>query len=285
MSPDSHIPAPGGWFERLGPSVAETPVVYAVPHAGRDYPAELIRDSAVPRAVLEGLEDRHADRLIVRAVAAGNVAIVARVARGWIDLNRGHEDLDPQLRLTDGEAPPSGRARAGLGLVPRRLGRRDLWRTPPDPASVARRLRDVHEPYHRAIGDALADALRRHGVAVLIDCHSMPPIAGMRQPGIVIGDLHGRSAARHVSRAALVAIRAASLPARLNDPYAGAYSLARHGRPRIGIHALQVEVDRTLYLLPGLREPSPDAAGIAALVHRVGETSADAARAPALAAE
>lgn len=286
MSPRFPASPRDDYFARLGPSSAETPLVYAVPHAGRDYPSELIRDSAVPRAVLEQLEDRRADRLVAQAVAAGGVAIVARVARGWIDLNRGPEDLDPRLRLEGGMAPASARARAGLGLIPRRAGRFDLWRTPPDPASVARRMRDVHEPYHRMIDDALADALQRHGVAVLIDCHSMPPLAGARSPRIVIGDLHGRAASPHVSRAALLASREAALPARLNDPYAGAYSLARHGRPHLGIHALQVEVDRTLYLLPNMRDLSAGATEIAALIHRIGEASAGAALpAPALAAE
>ena len=101
------------WFERLGPREPETALVCAVPHGGRIYPAALLGVSAVPQAILEQLEDRHADLLIARAIAIGAVAVVARAARAWIDLNRGEEDLDPALREPPGSGPPpTARARS-----------------------------------------------------------------------------------------------------------------------------------------------------------------------------
>src|SRR4051812_28228706 len=135
------------WFERLGPPDPVTPLVCAVTHAGRHYPAELLAASAVPAAVLEQLEDRHADLLIAQAVELGAIAIVARVARAWIDLNRGEDDLDPALRDPPGSGPPlSARSRSGLGLLPHRVGRRDLWHVPPSAESAAARIADIHQP-------------------------------------------------------------------------------------------------------------------------------------------
>jgi N-formylglutamate amidohydrolase len=245
------------WFERLGPAAAETPLVCAVPHAGRIYPPALFATSAVPQAILEQLEDRHADLLIAKAVEAGAVAIVARVARAWIDLNRGEEDLDPALRDPPGSGPPqTARARSGLGLLPRRIGRRDLWREPPTAESAAARIATIHRPYHAAIAEALDAACRRFGHAVLIDCHSMPTLSGARPTRIVVGDAHGRSAGKGIAAEVARAARTQGHAAALNAPYAGAHSLARHGRPAENVHALQIEVDRALYLERDMRTPS-----------------------------
>lgn len=249
-------------FVRLGPAAAETPLVLSVPHAGRHYPAEIERDRAVSQTVLEGLEDRYADRLVLDAVAAGAVAIVATHARAWIDLNRGEEDA------AAAEAPTAtARARAGLGLVPSRAGGRPLWRRPIDAVSTAARLATVHAPYHRAIAEALTAARARHGVALLIDCHSMPPLArpGRPAPRIVVGDLHGASADREIAAAVIGAARARAIPAAWNTPYAGAFTLQRHGQPAEGVHAIQIEIDRSLYLAPGLREAGERIADVSRL--------------------
>ena len=273
-------------FERIGPSRAETPLVCAVPHAGRAYPAALMRDSAVPRSVLEGLEDRHADLLVHDLVADGAVAIVARVARAWIDLNRAPEEIDPAMSLDAAGSWPSARVRGGLGLIPRRLGARELIARLPGMAEVRERLAHAHLPYHRAIATALADAVGRHGFAVLLDCHSMPPLRGVRAPRLVIGDRHGRSAERHVTDGAVRAAGASGHGVALNAPYAGAYTLDRHGKPLEGVHALQLEIDRTLYLEPGCRVPRADLGGLRGLTARIGWAAVRAARGPlAIAAE
>ena len=253
----SEPPRPSPWFERLGPRVAETPLVLAVPHAGRVYPPDLFDTSAVPLAILEQLEDRYADLLIGKAIEMGAVAIVARVARAWIDLNRGEEDLDPMLRDPPGSGPPqSARARSGLGLLPRRVGRRDLWREPPSAASATARIATIHHPYHAAIAEALDAANRRFGHAVLIDCHSMPTLAGMRPPRIVIGDAHGRSAGRNVAAEVARIARAEGWVSTLEAPYGGAHAWPRHGRPQDNVHALQIEIDRALYLDSAMRTPA-----------------------------
>jgi len=284
---DSAQPRPSPWFERLGPRSAETPLVCSVPHAGRIYPPALFAASAVPHAILEQLEDRYADLLIAKAIEYGAVAIVARVARAWIDLNRGEEDLDPALRDPPGSGPPqTARARSGLGLLPRRIGRRDLWRESPSPESATARITAIHRPYHSAVAAALEAACRRFGYAVLIDCHSMPPLGGLRPARIVIGDAHGRSAGKGVAADVARVARTHGFTAALNAPYAGAHSLARHGRPADNIHALQLEVDRALYLDGDMRTPSEGLKRTQSLVAALAQAAVAAAQPPfAIAAE
>ena len=283
------VPAPdrSRWFERLGPAAAETPLVCAVPHAGRIYPPALFSAAAVPHAILEQLEDRYADLLIAKAVQHGAVAIVARVARAWIDLNRGEEDLDPALREPPHSGPPqTARARSGLGLLPRRVGRRDLWRAPPTAENAAARIASIHRPYHAAVAQALDEAFRRFGYAVLIDCHSMPTLSGLRPARIVIGDAHGRSAGKGVAAEVAREARAQGYMTAINAPYAGAYSLARHGRPADNVHALQIEVDRALYLECDMRAPSEGVRRAQGLFWELAQTAVAAAQPPfAIAAE
>ena len=290
MAADPPRPSPRSeesGFERLGPRVAETPLVLAVPHAGRTYPPALFDSSAVPLAILEQLEDRYADLLIGKAIEMGAVAIVARVARAWIDLNRGEEDLDPMLRDPPGSGPPlTARARSGLGLLPRRVGRRDLWHTAPTAESAAQRIATIHRPYHAAIAEALEAASRRFGHAVLIDCHSMPTLTGMRPPRIVIGDAHGRAAGKGVGAEVARIARAQGLVTALNAPYAGAHSLARHGRPADNVHALQIEVDRALYLDRDMRTPDEGLRRAQSLIWMLAQTAVTLTQPPlAIAAE
>ncbi|WP_223796725.1 N-formylglutamate amidohydrolase [Sphingomonas nostoxanthinifaciens] len=273
-------------FERLGPAAAISPIVCAVPHAGRYYPPALLENAACPLGVLEELEDRHADLLVTDAVAHGAVAIVARVARAWIDLNRGEADIAPEMRdPRGGGGVASARARSGLGLIPTRIGRHELWHTPPRAADADTRIATVHAPYHAAIARALADAHDRFGFAILLDCHSMPPLRGARAARVVIGDLHGRSAAAPLARLLAATAEAAGTAAALNTPYAGAYSLARHGRPAANIHAVQIEIDRTLYLQSDLRTAGAGLGRVRVLIGALASCALSAIVPPALAAE
>jgi N-formylglutamate amidohydrolase len=280
-------PARSAWFERLGPQTAETPLVIAVPHAGRIYPPALFTAAAVPHAILEQLEDRYSDLLIAKAVQHGAVAIVARVARAWIDLNRGEEDLDPALRIPPHSGPPiTPRAKSGLGLLPRRVGRRDLWREAPSAESAAARIASIHRPYHAAVAEALEAACRRFGHAVLIDCHSMPTLHGIRPARIVIGDAHGKAAGKGVAAEVARAARLEGYLAAINAPYAGAYSLARHGRPAENSHALQIEMDRALYLERDMRSPGDGLRKAQSLFWALAQAAVAAAAPPfAIAAE
>ena len=242
------------------PAQAGSPVVIAVPHAGRDYPADVLARARVPRAVLEGLEDRFADLAIWPAVDDGAAAIVSRVARAMIDLNRDEREIEPGAIEGPSDLPTitTPRTRSGLGLIPRRLARDgDLWARKPDAAEVHRRIEEVHRLYHCAIEEAMTQAIREHGAAVLIDWHSMPPLAGPAGPRIVFGTLGRRSCSAAMLGRAIAVARAAGLDHAVDQPYAGGYTLDRHGRPALGRHAIQVEVDRSLYLAADLRTPVP----------------------------
>lgn len=244
-------------FHMFNTAVARSPVVISVPHAGRDYLAACVQLCRVPIAKLLRLEDRYADLLVKSCIASGYSTIIAQTPRLWIDLNRAEDDYVERGGGRNTGTHASTKARSGLGLVPTRLsGVGDIWRTPPDVAEIGERVSHYHRPYHAAINTALKAAHARFGVAVLLDIHSMPPLAGDDSPKIVLGDRFGRSADMAVTDAARAACTFAGYRTALNTPYAGAYILERHGQPMAGIHALQLEVCRSLYLDDTMNTPN-----------------------------
>lgn len=266
--------APARPFDRIGPARPVSPVVLSVPHAGRDYGPALLAAARVPRAALELLEDRLVDKLIWRAVQSGATAFVATAPRAQIDLNRDEREIDPSLvdpPLSPAQVLPSARARAGIGLLPSRIaGAGALWRGPISARELAWRIETIHRPYHAAIAEALAKARERFGAAVLLDCHSMPPRSPAGgEPKIVFGDLHGTSARQDLIAAAVAAASTLGHPVGRNRPYAGGHVVGRHGEPRRGIHAIQIEIDRSLYLDSALSAPGPGFGAICRLIASV----------------
>jgi N-formylglutamate amidohydrolase len=284
--PDSSPP-----FRRLGPARPGSPVVISVPHAGRAYSDGLLASARLSRARLESLEDRLVDRLVWRAVEDGAAALIADSPRAEIDLNRDERELDPGMVLP---RPPahstveSPRTRGGLGLIPARIaGAGAIWRQRIAAAEVARRIELIHRPYHRAIEAELKSARDRFGIAILLDCHSMPPRGTGGDAPVVLGDRHGGSMSETLVAAAESAARGAGFTVARNAPYAGGHITERHGRPQRGIHALQLELDRSLYLAPDLRSSGPGFDRVARLIAAVAAALAAAALAPpdAIAAE
>ncbi|MEI6641276.1 MAG: N-formylglutamate amidohydrolase [Novosphingobium sp.] len=275
------------------------PVVIAVPHAGRSYPAELVARMRQPTYSAPRLEDRLVD-LVGRAVAerTGAALLVAHAPRAMIDLNRASDDVDWEMigggasaRAARTIAPPAvsaagRRARSGLGLVPRRLpGLGELWKRPLDPADLAARIEGVHVPYHTALGGLLEGVRARWGAALLIDLHSMPPLparAGEPAAEFVVGDRFGAACDGALVAEAFAALNEARRLAAHNRPYAGGYVLERHARRAGGVHCLQLEIDRRTYLDPALAEPGPGLAAtvdvVAALVQRMAIAVADLGR-------
>ncbi|AXJ95654.1 MULTISPECIES: N-formylglutamate amidohydrolase [unclassified Sphingomonas] len=247
-----------GSFDQFGATPPASPVVLSVPHAGRDYPAILASVRRVPAGALVVLEDRHVDA-VAQGARGDQAMLVQRRARAWIDLNRGEDERDALVDegvRPQGQAQASAKLRSGLGLVPRRGGvAGDLWRRRFTAAEVEARIVGDHRPYHRALASALAAAHARFGIAVLLDIHSMPPLGtGAR---VVLGDRFGKSAdsrfvARLEAEAAMMGIGCAR-----NSPYAGGHILARHAAPDRGIHGVQIEFDRSLYLDAALDRPGP----------------------------
>lgn len=202
-----------------------SPLVVSVPHAGRRYPQALLGNSRVAQDALETLEDRYVDRLVAPLSEKGITVIVADVARAWIDLNRSEREIDPEMIAPQPKRSGlelSAKVRGGLGLVPRRLaGHGEIYAAPLAERDLAQRIANVHRPYHGALSDALDAARRRFGTAVLLDCHSMPPLrpqAGRPRNEIVIGDRDGRSAAPCFSGRAEKICRAAGFRVARNAP-------------------------------------------------------------------
>ena len=274
---------------------APVPILIAVPHAGRAYPAEfteLMRNQADASI---RLEDRFAD-LVAEAVAreTGAGLLVAQAPRAMIDLNRAPDDVDwdmvtggapePRVRLAAGR-----RARSGLGLVPRRLpGLGELWKRRMTREELAARVEQVHKPYHVALAGGLEALRDRWGAALLIDLHSMPPLGPKRgadaAPDFVIGDRFGASCDSTLSAAAIDHFAQAGRRVAHNRPYAGGYVLDRHAAPARGLHALQVEICRSAYLDAQLHEPGPGLAAVtrvlAGLVRRIADELAAERRLP-----
>ena len=216
------------------------PVLVSVPHAGREYPGPLLDALRVAAGDLLRLEDRYADRLVQPAIAEGFPAIIAHRARAWVDLNRAGDDFDAGMFAGPDmpDSRPSAKSRGGLGLIPRRLQAcGELWRGHFAASDYHERVESLHRPYHHAIGETLARMRARFGVAILLDVHSMPPIAktpdqnGDRNapPQFVIGDRFGRSAASLYSETLAAHLRMLGFRAALNSPYPGVYILDSHG--------------------------------------------------------
>ena len=252
------------------------PVLVAAPHGGRSYSREILENFREPDCRVR-LEDRHVDGLATEITReSGAALLVAKVPRAVIDLNRAPDDVDWGMIRGSKDSSTrrslaNRRARSGLGLVPRRLpGMGEIWKRPIDRADLDHRIETVHRPYHGALGLAL-ERIRDHwGAALLVDLHSMPPLRrrhpGERTAEFVIGDRFGSSCSSRLVDCALNHLGAEGRLVAHNRPYSGGYVLDRHGAPRRGIHAMQIEVCRSTYLDARMETPSPRQPAISRLL-------------------
>ncbi|MBH5322304.1 N-formylglutamate amidohydrolase [Aurantiacibacter sediminis] len=253
-------------FSLRQPRPGAIPILIAVPHAGRDYPAALCERMRAPEETALRLEDRLVD-LVGKAVAeeTGAALLTANAPRAMIDLNRSPDDIDWQMVATAdrplGKRLAAGRrARSGLGLVPRRLpGMGELWTGLMRGEELKERIEAIHQPYHVALAKSLESIRDRWGAALLIDLHSMPPLGPKSGPNaavdFVIGDRFGASCDSGLIAAAFERFDRRHARAAHNRPYAGGYVLDRHGAPNRRINAMQLEVCRAAYLDNRLQEP------------------------------
>jgi N-formylglutamate amidohydrolase len=236
---------------------SELPVLLSVPHSGRDYPDWLVADCSGGREPLASLEDPLVDRLVWRAVKRGVGAVIARAPRAAVDCNRAEDEIDPAVIDGGRRNRITARARGGLGIVPARTQQHGfLWRRPISPRQLEDRLDQAHRPYHRAIEEQLLAIRQRFGCGLLLDCHSMPPPAAGIAP-VIFGDLRGGTADSWVAQTAMGIARRHGFAAGLNEPFAGGHVIERHARPELGVHALQLELDRAFYLDEKLTGPGP----------------------------
>lgn len=266
-------------FALSGPEPSPIPILLAVPHAGRSYTGPLLEGMRNPGFAVLKLEDRYVD-LLAEGVAkeTGARLLVAHAPRAMIDLNRASDDIDWEMfgrgaAADVGSYTPGRRSRSGLGLIPRRLpGLGELWKRRHDEEDLSARIEGIHEPYHACLAEALAQLRSRWGAALLLDLHSMPPLAaparhgGQRMPEFVLGDRFGATCDGSLVGSAFTYLAELGRGAAHNRPYAGGYVLERHSASQRGLHALQIEIDRASYLDSRLAEPGPGFAGMIELL-------------------
>jgi len=251
--------------------------VFSSPHSGSDYPPAFLAASSLTPLQLRSSEDAFVDVLWAAAPDHGAPLLSARVPRACIDLNRAPDDLDPALIAGASRRFLNARVAAGLGVIPRVVGHgRPIMIGKLTLAEAQRRIATCWHPYHARLRALVAAAQGRHGAAILFDCHSMPhdalaaaPLVRGRRPDVVLGDRFGIACDRTVIEAAAEAFAAQGFTVARNAPFAGGYITQTYGRPQGGVHALQIEIDRGLYMDEARVEPRPELAEIVARLSRV----------------
>ena len=257
ISPETEPAAPVAYdtpYTLDGPAGPAAPVLFASPHSGNEYPERMQSALCVPLIDLRRTEDAFVEELFADAPALGATLMAARYGRSVADLNRDPRELDASM-FSDGlpriSGLPTARVDAGLGALPRVASRGEaIYARRLTRAEGEERLRLVHDAYHDRLGLELGALRDTHGAVLLIDCHSMPSV----QPGrrhladIVLGDRFGSSCDPRLTGRVERAFRAQGLSVARNAPYAGGYTTRRYGRPKRNVHALQIEINRALYM-------------------------------------
>ena len=246
-------------FQVLGPACPSTPFIFCSPHSGAIYPPSFVKASRLDAHTLRKSEDVLVDELFSSVTALGAPLISANFPRAYLDLNREPYELDPILFAAP--LPPfansqSMRVAGGLGTIARIVAdAEEIYpiNGRPSLAAALQRIDLLYKPFHAALTSLIANTRDRFGTAILIDCHSMPS-SSMAKPGsanrpdIVLGDRFGASCDARVTRMARDAMAEQGLHTQLNRPYAGGFITEHYGRPYEGVHALQIEINRALYL-------------------------------------
>lgn len=238
------------------PASRLSPVIFASPHSGCDYDPDFLAQVVLDRRSMRSSEDAFVDRLFDMAPELGAPLLAARAPRAFLDLNRAADELDPGVIEGIARAPHNPRIASGLGVIPRVVaGGRSIYRGKLTLAAAEARLRRFWHPYHQALAALVEETRAAFGQAVLIDCHSMPHEAieahtrpGQPRPEVVLGDRFGATAGREVMERVEAAFSTAGLRVGRNAPFAGAYVAQAYGRPSRGVHVVQVEIDRALYM-------------------------------------
>lgn len=243
-----------------------TSVVFASPHSGRIYPRSFLEASVLDNQTIRSSEDAFVDTLLDGVPGLGAPLLAAIAPRAYLDLNRGADELDPAVIEGVQAFGHNPRVVSGLGVIPRVVSGSKAIYSGKIPMDEARkRIRDWWHPYHDRMQGLLDESRQQFGEAILVDVHSMPHEAmeavtshSGRRPQIVVGDRYGASAASHVVNFVEDAFRAQGFIVARNAPFAGAYITQAYGRPGNNQHAVQIEMDRALYMDENKICPSAD---------------------------
>ncbi|MBB4267007.1 N-formylglutamate amidohydrolase [Roseospira visakhapatnamensis] len=247
------------------PTPQTLPLVVASPHSGTAYPAAFLAVARPPLAKLRASEDTHVEAMMAAAPELGAPLLAALFPRVFLDVNREPWELDPAMfsdPLPACANTTSPRVRAGLGTLPRLAGDgAPIYARRLPLAEAERRLARHYYPYHETLARLVSQTRVRFGHCVLLDCHSMPSSAleeerAWTRPDVILGDRHGTACDPLVTDTVEAVLGDMGLRVRRNRPYAGGHTTRHHGRPDAGIHALQIEVNRALYMDEGTRRPT-----------------------------
>ncbi len=270
-------------FEMRRPRRCTLPLVLASPHSGADYPDEFLASSRLDPLTLRRSEDSFVDEIFAAAPELGAPLVAARFPRAYLDVNREPWELDPTMFA---DALPnyinirSPRVRMGLGTIARVVASgEEIYARKLRFAEARTRVETLYHPYHQALRKLVLDTEAAFGGCLLIDCHSMPSAAseagGQGPADIVLGDCHGTACAPEIIEAARSFLMRRSFAVALNTPYAGGFTTVHYGNPRRNRHALQIEINRALYMDERRVRRKPElallAAEMKALIVHLGE--------------
>jgi N-formylglutamate amidohydrolase len=268
----------GSPFTVVHPETSPIPLILSSPHSGQIYPPCLLRETRLSITELRRLEDAWVDRLFDAAPTLGAPLLQARFARAYVDANREAFELDaglfgePLPKYVNADSP---KARAGLGSIPSRIAGQPIYRSTLSLDRVERRIELAYWPYHRALQGLIDQARARFGQVLLIDCHSMPSLTvyglaggalGSGPVDFALGDRFGKSCDASIVDRAERLLRARGYRVGRNRPYAGGHITEHYGRPDTGVHALQLEIRRSLYMDEGSLRLHPSLAALRALL-------------------
>ncbi len=246
----------GPAFEVVAPPRHDLPVVLSSPHSGSRYPDDFLAASRLDAQTIRRSEDTHVDALMLEAGALGAPLLRANFPRAWLDVNREPYELDPKMFA--GALPTyanvrSVRVAGGLGTIARIVAEREeIYASPLQVDTALARIDLIYKPFHRVLRQLVVDTRAAFGVAVLIDCHSMPSTVrggyGRPRPDIVLGDRYGTSCAPELTDLSAQILTRRGYAVSRNKPYAGGFITEHYGQPGRAMHAMQIEVNRSLYM-------------------------------------
>lgn len=257
--PDGDLSPP---FEIVEPAQWRAPIIFNSPHSGSVYPAEFLSASRIDVVALRRSEDSFMDELIVGLSDRGFPVMRVHFPRSYVDVNREPYELDPRMftgRLPSFANTRSMRVAGGLGTIPRVVGDgQEIYRERLDVDDALARIETLYKPYHRGLRRLINKAHQAFGTAIVVDCHSMPSIGisrdEPRRPDVVIGDRYGTSCAGVLVDVVESTFGRLGYSLGRNKPYAGGFITEHYGNPASGLHAVQIELNRAIYMDERRRE-------------------------------
>ncbi len=243
----------------LVPAHQRLPVVLASPHSGRDYPDDFLAATRLDPHTLRKSEDSYVDEIFGHGPRSGAPLLKAMFPRALLDTNREAFELDPEMfqdLLPAYVNTRSPRVAAGLGTIAKVVAHgQEIYRGKLRFAEALARVDRFYYPYHTALRMLVDDTLERFGYCLLVDCHSMPSNGGTgerhrngRRVDFVLGDCYGRACNPTVTDTIEQWLSDQGYIVNRNTPYAGGFTTRHYGRPRAGVHSIQIEINRSIYM-------------------------------------